>query len=183
MAEDDRYRWDEKWAGASRIHEPNSYLRQWRAHLGTGIALDVACGLGQNSVYLAQHGYSVVGVDVSRVALQRAWEWARHEGVAPQTLFAQVDLDRWRPPDATLDLICVFKFLDRALIPSLKRALRSGGLLLYQTPHVGLLERQPDATVTFLLQRGELRRFFAEWTVLAYEETAENAAILVRKGD
>ncbi len=37
-----------------------------------GKALDVGCGFGHNSLWLAQHGFLVTGVDVSEVALKQA---------------------------------------------------------------------------------------------------------------
>jgi SAM-dependent methyltransferase len=37
-----------------------------------GRTLDVGCGTGTNAIYLAQHGFDVVGVDVSRIAVETA---------------------------------------------------------------------------------------------------------------
>ena len=34
-------------------------------------ALDIGCGSGHNSIWLAQHGFSVTGVDVSKIAIQK----------------------------------------------------------------------------------------------------------------
>jgi SAM-dependent methyltransferase len=40
--------------------------------LPTGRALDLGCGTGTNAIWLAQHGYSVLGVDVAPLAIERA---------------------------------------------------------------------------------------------------------------
>ncbi len=37
-----------------------------------GNALDLCCGAGTNTVYLAQQGFTVVGVDISATALEIA---------------------------------------------------------------------------------------------------------------
>lgn len=37
-----------------------------------GCALEVGCGTGTNAIYLAQHGFEVVGVDISSVAVENA---------------------------------------------------------------------------------------------------------------
>ena len=37
-----------------------------------GRALDVGCGSGTNAIYLAEHGFEVVGVDISPVAIENA---------------------------------------------------------------------------------------------------------------
>lgn len=47
-------------------------------------ALDLGCGSGSGSVYLASHGFDVVGVDVSAVAIDKAKAAATAAGVAPR---------------------------------------------------------------------------------------------------
>jgi methyl halide transferase len=37
-----------------------------------GRTLDVGCGTGTNAIYLAEHGFDVVGVDVAPVAIEKA---------------------------------------------------------------------------------------------------------------
>jgi methyl halide transferase len=40
--------------------------------VGPGRALDIGCGTGTNALWLAAHGFDVVGVDVSLLAIERA---------------------------------------------------------------------------------------------------------------
>lgn len=40
--------------------------------LPVGRALDVGCGTGTNAIWLAQHGYEVLGVDVALLAIEKA---------------------------------------------------------------------------------------------------------------
>ncbi|MDN2497438.1 methyltransferase domain-containing protein [Nocardia nova] len=49
--------------------------------LPPGRALDLGCGTGRNSVYLAKHGWEVTGVELVAEAVARAEERARAEGV------------------------------------------------------------------------------------------------------
>ncbi len=53
-----------------------------RARIEKGKALDVGCGSGHNSIWLAQHGFNVTGVDVSEVAVQQAQENASQKNVS-----------------------------------------------------------------------------------------------------
>jgi len=39
-------------------------------------ALEIGCGTGDNAVWLAQHGFDVVGVDLSEIATEKAFEKA-----------------------------------------------------------------------------------------------------------
>jgi len=46
-----------------------------------GRALDLGCGTGTNLFYLAQHGWQVVGIDFSRLAVQAACKRLRAAGL------------------------------------------------------------------------------------------------------
>jgi SAM-dependent methyltransferase len=40
--------------------------------IAPGRTLEVGCGTGTNAIYLAQHGFEVVGIDISPLAIERA---------------------------------------------------------------------------------------------------------------
>ena len=182
MNQGDEKRWDQKWTErAGKPYHPNPLLVNNEALLSGGRALDLACGLGQNSIWLAGHGYQVIGVDISGVALGMAISDAKKAGLSDRLLFAQMDLGLWSLPREMFDLICVFRFLKRRLFPEIKAALRSGGVLLYSTRHRGLLNRQPEANRNFLLKSGELGREFSGWEIVHCVEDAENEQLIARK--
>ncbi|MDI3315397.1 MAG: class I SAM-dependent methyltransferase [Mycobacterium sp.] len=58
--------------------------------LPSGSALDVGCGTGDASVYLAQHGWQVTGVDFTPKALDKARAKARAAGVTVNFVRADV---------------------------------------------------------------------------------------------
>ncbi len=146
-------------------------------------ALDIACGEGRNSIFLAQQGFLVKALDISDVALGKAARRAEEAGVLVD--FQQVDLDEYRFREQ-FDLIINFNFLLRELIPAAARALSEGGLLIIDTimESPELLESHNPA---YLLRRGELRKICEglEGEVLFYEELAEGdmptARVLFRK--
>jgi ubiquinone/menaquinone biosynthesis C-methylase UbiE len=47
--------------------------------------LDLGCGVGRNSIYLAKEGFDIVGVDVSKSALKLANKWAEEERLSTVT--------------------------------------------------------------------------------------------------
>lgn len=53
-------------------------------------ALDIGCGTGTNSVWLAQQGFDVVGIDLAPLAIERAAQRAQAAGVKVQ--FAAADV-------------------------------------------------------------------------------------------
>lgn len=67
---------DIRWSG-----RPNGRLVAEVAELPAGQALDVGCGEGADAIWLAGRGWTVTGVDVSDVALQRARAAAEDAGV------------------------------------------------------------------------------------------------------
>lgn len=75
--------WDERY-GAAPIWSgnPNGALVAEVADLPPGRALDVGCGEGADAVWLARRGWKVAGLDVSRVALERAAGHAVDAGVS-----------------------------------------------------------------------------------------------------
>jgi SAM-dependent methyltransferase len=50
--------------------------------LSSGWALDLGCGSGLSSRYLAAHGFRVVGVDLAQNALARGWRTAETESLS-----------------------------------------------------------------------------------------------------
>lgn len=53
-------------------------------------ALDIGCGTGSSSVWLAQQGFDVTGLDVAPLAIERAKDRARAAGVQAKFLAADV---------------------------------------------------------------------------------------------
>lgn len=70
----DRDKWDQKFSGkdASQLPPPDQWMLESVRDLKPGRALDLACGLGQNSIALAELGWQVDAVDISSRGLQLA---------------------------------------------------------------------------------------------------------------
>lgn len=182
MSDEDRTRWDSRWGQlAGQLFSPHPLLIRHKNILNGGIALDLACGLGQNSIWLAENGYNVLASDISGVALAKAMSGAFDHGVAEQLLFTQIKLRYWSFAEGVFDLICVFRYLERDLYPGIHRGLKYSGLLFYGTRHLGVLKSQPQANRKYLLQPGELLEVFGQWDVIYYKEGLEDAQLIARK--
>ncbi len=66
--------WDARYAAAEQMWSltPNRFVAEELAGLAPGTAVDLACGEGRNAIWLARQGWSVVAVDFSAVAVERA---------------------------------------------------------------------------------------------------------------
>ncbi|NJD07352.1 MAG: methyltransferase domain-containing protein, partial [Methylococcaceae bacterium] len=125
-------KWNAAYGSAERQPEPARVLTA-NAHLlpATGTALDLACGLGGNALFLAERGLQVTAWDFSEVAIDRLTELAREQDLK---LTAEVrDVEREELPEAVFDVIVVSRFLTRSLADAIVAALKPGGLLYYQT--------------------------------------------------
>jgi len=74
-----------------------------------GRALDLGCGTGTNSIYLARHGWQATGVDFSPKAIELARDKAQRVGVKLDFHLGDVSrLDFLREPfDLILDMGCL----------------------------------------------------------------------------
>ena len=194
MTDQDRTRWDARYtAGDAPVRgTPNRWLASQATHLDAYLAscseppyaLDLACGAGGSLLWLAQRGWRVTGVDVSAAALALAQEKLAVAGLLDRATLLCADLDAWRPPPASYDLITTFYFLDRRLWPSLRAAVRPGGLLVMQTYHTGQLAVRPQTDPAHLLAPGELAALLAGWgwRVLAAATSATTEAVVGSNG-
>lgn len=97
-----------------------------------GRCLDVACGLGSQSIWAAQQGFEVVSLDTSDVAITALNSAALSAGVRDRIDSRVVDLDDGLPTELTnsFDLVVCQRFRDPALYEQLVYALVPGGVLV-----------------------------------------------------
>lgn len=129
--------WNERYGKHGNIWsgDPNPQLVAEAAELTPGTALDVGCGEGADTVWLAARGWQVTGVDISMVALQRATAHVADRGLANMVTLEHHDLLSWAPPAASFDLVSAqFMHLpqpDREpLFARLAESVAPGGTLL-----------------------------------------------------
>jgi len=98
--------WEEHYAERDRVWSGrvNVRLAEVAAALPPGHALDLGCGEGGDAMWLAERGWSVVAVDISDTALQRATADARARGLGDRIDFQQHDLSG-SFPDGSYDLV------------------------------------------------------------------------------
>jgi SAM-dependent methyltransferase len=102
--------WDERYAAVENLWaaKPNRLLVSEVAELPPGRALDLACGEGQNAIWLGTLGWKVTGVDFSEVAIEKARARAEREGVDVEFVWA--DVLEYEPEPAGFDLVLLLYF-------------------------------------------------------------------------
>jgi SAM-dependent methyltransferase len=129
--------WEEHYTAKPQVWSGrvNAQLVANVSDLECGRALDLGCGEGADAIWLAEHGWTVVAVDVSTTALSRARAAAESRGMTDRIDFQQHDLTAGLPP-GSFDLVSA-QFLhstvemDRtALLRRAAAAVAPGGTLL-----------------------------------------------------
>ena len=165
-----------RWTGP-RVHDPSPVAgpSPWllsNASLAPRAArtLDVACGRGRHALLLAGAGYPVRAVDRDAAQVARLGALARRLHLPLDA--AVVDLEA---PGADLgageyELVLVFNYLHRPLFPALVRAVKPGGVLLYETYTKAQAERGRPTNPDHLLEPGELPGLVAPLEVVRQRE-------------
>jgi SAM-dependent methyltransferase len=167
-------KWNARWRdrATSSDWQADPWLRRVMPLLPAGRALDVACGRGRNAVFLAEHGFTVTAIDLSReaLALLNCEALARKLSIEARLL----DLEEAPTlPAGTFDLVINFFYLHRPLLPLLGKLLRPGGLMVLRTfSRAGAFPGGPE-NAAMVLNPGELLELFRDWQVLFHEEGLE----------
>jgi SAM-dependent methyltransferase len=127
--------WDERYASMEQLWSghPNGQLVRESSELQPGRALDVGCGEGADALWLAERGWDVTALDVSRVALDRAVGEARRTGL--QVNWVHAGLIEAALPPAFFDLVsaqypALLRTEDHEAERALLAAVAPGGVLL-----------------------------------------------------
>jgi SAM-dependent methyltransferase len=122
--------WDARYREEGRIWSgnPNAALVDEVTGMAPGTALDVGCGEGADSIWLAQQGWQVTAIDVSQVALDRAAQAAVDAGVSVDWKLADISTN-----DQSFDLVSAFYLpihRESSGLAALVEAVKPGGTLL-----------------------------------------------------
>jgi ubiquinone/menaquinone biosynthesis C-methylase UbiE len=100
--------------------------------------LEYGCGTGSSAFDLARSGATVVGIDISPVAIEMAARKAEEEGVGNSTEFQLMNAEELEFPDSSFDLICgtgILHHLDlEKSYSEIARVLAPGGRAVFSEP-------------------------------------------------
>jgi SAM-dependent methyltransferase len=187
MSTYDTNKWNNKYQSSSGLTDfvPDQELIEYRDMLPTsGLALDLACGAGKNTLFLAELGMQVVALDGSAVGLDWLRREAQAKGLLQQIELLEADLDDYQLPKSHFDLIIVIRYLNRQIVDDIRAALKPGGILLYKTFNLNILDKRPGFKQIFTIQTPELLAYFPNWDVLKDNRDdgeSNSAFVLLRK--
>ena len=170
MSEFDREKWNRKYKEKPALLEsrpPSPMVAEYALKTKGRNAIDLACGNGRNTIFLAVNGFHVDAVDISSVALKDLQCRVKKLDVA----LLESDLDTFVPETHRYDLAVMTNYLDRALIVRMAEALKRGGLFIIETYMVHPENEKKDSNPDFLLDKEELLELFnGDFDILEYRE-------------
>jgi SAM-dependent methyltransferase len=139
------------------------------ADLPPGKALDLGCGEGQNSIWLAQRGWIVNAVDLSPSAVGAARDLAAAAGVARTIVFVVADIGEWRPVSRYDLVFCSLALPARGMgrsrmLEMAAAAVAPGGTILLTEFDISL-RREGWMAEKYLVSLEELERHLAGFRV------------------
>lgn len=165
LMEKDRVKWNRKHARDLRPRNPAAIVKKYYSLARAGRALDIAAGLGGNSLFLADRGFRVDAVDISDAAMNAL------KGRHPAVTAICEDLDTYEIPENRYDLILNIRFLNRRLFPYIKAALTPGGVFIAETYlEGGSGETAPMSCRDYLLRPNELLHAFLSLNIVYFDE-------------
>jgi len=178
MSDADRRRWDDRYTsrGPAHIELPTVFADYADEFPSSGSALDIACGQGEISVWLARRGLRVVGVDVSPVAIGYAHELAVRNQVDDHCRFTVVDLDDGLPAGEQANTIVCHRFRAPHRYPAIVERLAPGGLLA-----IAVLSEVDGGPSPYRASPGELSVAFADLDLIAEGEGDGVAWLMARR--
>jgi len=135
--------------------------------LPSGKALDLGCGVGQNSIWLARRGWTVTGVDISQGAIADARVAARNAGVRP--VFEAADVTRWTPASRFDLVISTFALPARGMgrsrvLEMAAAAVAPGGTIIVSEFDVSLA-REGWMAEKYLVSTAEIERYLSGFRI------------------
>jgi SAM-dependent methyltransferase len=183
--QDDAARWDDRHRFSSPAEPRPPDVFGDRPDLidlvpDSGTALDVACGIGNQALWLADRGLHVVALDVSPVAIEHLEIAANMLGLRGMIDARVTDLDDGLPDDpARVDVIVCQRFRQPAMYPEIVDRLTVGGLAIVTV----LSTVGTDSPGPFHASPGELAAAFADADVdvLHADEGGGTATVAFRR--
>jgi SAM-dependent methyltransferase len=174
MSIEDKVKWENKYKNEINLlsNRPHSIKLNLAVKYTNGKkAIDLACGLGRNVIYLAKNDFYVEAYDISKTALDNI-DKLKIDNISTK----EVDLDSFSPNDIDSDLVIMTNFLDRKLIRNISTTMKKGSVFFIETFMNHEINEKKHSNPDFLLSENELKTMFIDnFEILDYDEYENEA--------
>lgn len=180
MSLQDKEKWDAKYLKKTQLLKPreaSKNLQECLFHCKGTKALDLACGSGRNTIFLAECGFDVDALDIADVALNALNTQANENNLLSKINTHLVDLDTYEIKKDIYDIIIMTNFLDRAVIESAKTSLKKDGILFIETYMINDENEKDESNQKNLLKSQELKNLLND-SCKCYTMTSSKTKIM-----
>ena len=174
MSLKDKEKWDAKYLKKPQLLVPRDasvHLQKYIDKVKKGKALDLACGSGRNTLFLAQNGFEVDAQDIAQIALDALNTQLKAENLSNLVDTKLIDLDSFSQTNDNYNLILMCNFLDRKLLEKTKQSLNVGGIFIVETYMFDDKNEKEYSDKKNLLEKNELKDiFYDDYEILFYDE-------------
>jgi len=163
---EDKERWNKRHVEKPMRHHVEPIIEKYVDKASVGKALDIACGVGRNTHFLVDKGFEVDAVDLSDYALSQVRDDMKITKI-------EEDLDTYTLQTNKYDLIININYLNRRFFPQIKEALKSAGIVIFETFIVAHGDFNNPSNPEYLLRKNELLHTFIGLDIIYYEEKDE----------
>ncbi|OIP53295.1 MAG: tellurium resistance protein TehB [Helicobacteraceae bacterium CG2_30_36_10] len=161
---EDKERWNKRFVEFPMPDNVAKIVEKYASLANVVQALDLACGTGRNTHFLAEKGFLIDAVDFSDYALSKIKKSSMIKKI-------DTDLDKYNITPNKYDLIVNINYLNRRLVSQMKDALKSGGVLIFESFIVAHGDYKHETmNLDYLLRKNELLHSFIGLDIIYYEE-------------
>jgi 2-polyprenyl-3-methyl-5-hydroxy-6-metoxy-1,4-benzoquinol methylase len=159
----DKARWNKRFQEKPFRDYVEPIIKKYIKEAEVGLALDIACGQGRNTHFLAEQGFEVESVDLSDYALSCVQESEKITKI-------EADLDEYNLEKNRYDLIVNINYLNRRFYHQIQEALRPNGVVIFETFIIAHGDFDNPQNPEYLLRKNELLHAFIALDIIYYEE-------------
>jgi len=160
---EDKQRWNIRYKEKPFRDYVEPIVEKYIAEASIGKALDIACGQGRNTHFLAEKGFEVDAVDLSDYALSCVQDNAKIHTI-------EADLDEYNLEKNKYDLIINVNYLNRRFYHQIKESLKPNGIVIFETFIIAHGDFDNPQNPEYLLRTNELLHAFISFDIVYYEE-------------
>ena len=159
----DKERWNKRFQEKPFRDYVEPVIEKYIGEANVGYALDIACGQGRNTHFLAEKGFEIDALDLSDYALSQVRDDANIHKI-------EVDLDEYNLEKNKYDLVVNMNYLNRRFYHQIKEALKPDGVVIFETFIIAHGDFDNPQNPEYLLRKNELLHAFIGLDIIYYEE-------------
>ncbi len=160
---EDKERWNIRYKEKPFRDYVEPIIEKYIDNAKVGYALDIACGQGRNTHFLAEKGFEVDAVDLSDYALSCVRDEKNIHKI-------EADLDEYNLEKNKYDLVVNMNYLNRRFFHQIKEALKPNGVVIFETFIIAHGDFDNPQNPEYLLRKNELLHAFIGLNIIYYEE-------------